>query len=379
MEAIMGKRNKVTTRDIAEYAGVSQSTVSMILSEKKNVSFGEETVEKVKNAAKTLGYHKPCKKKRTPDRSLSKTVMILCPTVSNGYYNAVIHSIVEKAQEYDYTTLTAVTFRSAEREDAYFKIFAENELAGVVSLYPLTKYTEANVLAKRVPVVSIGEKPEGIRFSSVELDSQKPGWMMAEHLVKLGHRHIAFISAPVVKKEISRTRRLAGLQKYYREAGLDPSLIKVFCPTQKTYEEYPHTGAEYRTGYEMAIRALEADTPATAFVGNSDDIAFGILAALADRGIRVPGDISVAGFDNNTMLCGLSDCCHNGRRRGKDESTRAENNHHCYGSDNIICNDIRNDGNKQGKRNQPACPLVCNTLGRCLIFFRILYYTYQPL
>ena len=218
----MGKRNKVTTRDIAEYAGVSQSTVSMILSEKKNVSFGEETVENVKKAAKALGYHKPAKKKRTPDRSLSKTVMILCPTVSNGYYNAVIHSIVEKAQEYDYTTLTAVTFRSAEREDAYFKI-----------------------LAKRIPVVSIGEKPEGIRFSSVELDSQKPGWMMGEHLVKLGHRHIAFISAPVVKKEISRTRRLAGLQQYYREADLDPSLIKVFCPTQKAYEEYPHTGAEH--------------------------------------------------------------------------------------------------------------------------------------
>ena len=207
----MGKRNKVTTRDIAEYAGVSQSTVSMILSEKKNVSFGEETVENVKKAAKALGYHKPAKKKRTPDRSLSKTVMILCPTVSNGYYNAVIHSIVEKAQEYDYTTLTAVTFRSAEREDAYFKIFAENELAGVISLYPLTKYAEANALAKRIPVVSIGEKPEGIRFSSVELDSQKPGWMMAEHLVKLGHRHIAFISAPVVKKEISRTRRLSGM------------------------------------------------------------------------------------------------------------------------------------------------------------------------
>ena len=91
----MGKRNKVTTRDIAEYAGVSQSTVSMILSEKKNVSFGEETVDKVKKAAKALGYHKPAKKKKAPDRSLSKTVMILCPSVSNGYYNTVVHSIVQ--------------------------------------------------------------------------------------------------------------------------------------------------------------------------------------------------------------------------------------------------------------------------------------------
>ena len=51
----------------------------------------------------------------------------------------------------------------------------------------------------------------------------------------------------------------------------------------------------------MTIRALDADTPATAFVGNSDDIAFGILAALADRGIRVPEDISVAGFDNHRL------------------------------------------------------------------------------
>ena len=119
----------------------SQSTVSMILSEKKNVSFGEETVQKVKKAAKSLGYQKPAKKKQAPDRSLSQTIMILCPTISNGYYNAVVHSIIEKAQEYGYTTLTAVTFRSAEREEAYFRLFAENELAGVISLYPLTKYT----------------------------------------------------------------------------------------------------------------------------------------------------------------------------------------------------------------------------------------------
>ena len=124
----MGKRNKVTTRDIAEYTGVSQSTVSMILSEKKNVSFGEETVQKVKKAAKSLGYHKPAKKKQAQDRSLSQTIMILCPTISNGYYSAVIHSIIEKAREYGYTSLTAVTFRSAEREDAYFRLFAENEL-----------------------------------------------------------------------------------------------------------------------------------------------------------------------------------------------------------------------------------------------------------
>ncbi len=296
---IMGKRNKVTTRDIAEYAGVSQSTVSMILSEKKNVSFGEDTIKKVRSAASALGYRKPAGKKKMPDRSLSQTIMILCPTISNGYYHSVVQAIIERAQEYGYTVLTAVTLRQSENENAYFRLFEENELTGVISLYPLTRYTEANALAKRVPVVSIGEKPEGIKFDSIELDSLKPGILMARHLAELGHRRIAFLSAPVVKKEISRTRRLEGLRSGFREMGLDPSAIELYCPSQKIYAGYPTTGAEYKTGYEMTLRALNAGTKATAFIGNSDDIAFGILAAMAEQDFSVPGDFSVAGFDNN--------------------------------------------------------------------------------
>ena len=188
--------------------------------------------------------------------------------------------------------------------------------------------------------MSIGEKSEGIRFNSVELDSQKPGFMMAEHLVQLGHRHIAFISAPVVKKEISRTRRLAGLQQYYRESGLDPTLIKLFCPTLKAYADYPHTGAEYQAGYDMTIRALAAETPATAFVGNSDDIAFGILAALADRGIRVPQDVSVAGFDNHRLSgmpqISLTTVEHSAWRKGQNavEMIHKKNTSRGAGNDN---------------------------------------------
>ena len=72
----MGKRNKVTTRDIAEYTGVSQSSVSMILSNKQNVSFSDETRELVLSAAKKLGYQKPVKKQLNASSKMDKTIVV---------------------------------------------------------------------------------------------------------------------------------------------------------------------------------------------------------------------------------------------------------------------------------------------------------------
>ena len=89
----MGKRNKVTTRDIAEYTGVSQSTVSMILSKKPHVSFSKETVDKVRAAAQELGYRKPQAGIKKKDTALSRSIIVICPILSNGYYSMIIHSM----------------------------------------------------------------------------------------------------------------------------------------------------------------------------------------------------------------------------------------------------------------------------------------------
>ena len=81
----MGKRNKVTTRDIAKAINVSQSTVSMILSDNKNVSFKEETVKLVKKTAKQMGYKKPEVKKRYSNTK--NTIVVICSNLSNSYYS----------------------------------------------------------------------------------------------------------------------------------------------------------------------------------------------------------------------------------------------------------------------------------------------------
>ena len=76
----MGKRNKVTTRDIAEYTGVSQSTVSMILSNKPHVSFSKETIDKVRQGAKELGYKKPVAGVKKKEQALAKSIIVICST-----------------------------------------------------------------------------------------------------------------------------------------------------------------------------------------------------------------------------------------------------------------------------------------------------------
>ena len=328
----MGKRNKVTTRDVAEYAGVSQSTVSMILSGKKNVSFMPETESNVWEAARKLGYKKPVKKALAMENSLSNTILILAPLLTNSYYTTIIHSIVEQAQSQGYDVLTEVTFRDPERESQILSLPKISRLAGIIILYPIRKISEANAIAKNLPVVMVGEKPDNIRFDSVELDSKKPGFLMADHLLSLGHRQIAFICSPIGKHEISRLRRLEGIRMAYEGKGLDKELVRVFTPTSGEFREYAYQSAEYILGYEMCRKVLDSDLPITAFIGHNDMIAYGILAALRERGHRVPRDYSVAGFDNSVLSAmpqiSLTTVEHAAIQKGKDAVNLIHNREH---------------------------------------------------
>ena len=318
----MGKRSKVTTRDIAEYTGLSQSTVSMILSGRQGVSFMPETRETVMNAARELGYKKPQKAAPASETDLKDTILLLAPLLSNSYYTSIIHSITEQAALYNYDVLTAVTFRQEDRESQYLSLGRTGRLAGIIILYPISRITEANALSKDTPMVMIGEKPDRIRFDSIELDSKKPGWLVADHLLSLGHRHMAFVSSPIRKHEISRARRLEGIQLAFRDRGLDESLVEVFQPSPKEFEKYPRQSPEYQIGYDMAKKALAASPAITAFIGQNDMTAYGILSSLRESGYLIPRDYSVAGFDDSIMSSmpqiSLTTVEHAAVQKGKD-------------------------------------------------------------
>ena len=96
----MGKK-KVTSSDIARAAGVSQATVSMILNKKYNVSFTQETIERVEKTARDLGYVVPKRKVRS-DSKCRKLIVVFCPTLTNPYYVMLLQGIEEMAREKGY-------------------------------------------------------------------------------------------------------------------------------------------------------------------------------------------------------------------------------------------------------------------------------------
>lgn len=300
----MGKRKNITTRDIAQYTGLSQATVSMILSQKQNVSFSSQTRKIVQQAARDLGYQMQTRHKEKGKTDLHHTLIVLAPLLSNGYYSTLIHSITTEARKHDYTVFTITTMRKGENEDFYYSLLSHLQIAGIIYLYPPARIQVANALARQIPVVSIGDKPKGSRFDSVELNGIRAGHLMGEYLWSLGHQKITFISAPIVEREISRLHRYQGLKQAFKEHGQSDQAISLKTISQSRYETLSMENAEYQVGFTLAMEALQENTPSTAFVANNDMTALGVMAALQSEGYRIPRDFSVAGFDN-ILLSGL--------------------------------------------------------------------------
>lgn len=293
------KKKRVTTRDIAAACGVSQSTVSMILSGKKGVSFTEETRKKVFETAMALGYEFPNRK--NGDNACEKTILVICPALSSQYYITLLESVAAYGEKFGYTTLTAHTRRKKELEREYLEMARQMKMAGVIFTYPPQSYRLLNEVAGEVPIVLISDPNEQLRVNTIELHSEKPGMMVAEHLISLGHRRIAFLTTPLNEKEIPRIKRLEGIKEAFRRHGLDPGqvLVKEISPQQ--LELFAPGRRYFDTGYYLTLEVLNEDPSVTAFVGTTDMVSMGIMEALSERGFSVPEDYSVCGFDNNFL------------------------------------------------------------------------------
>lgn len=279
----MGKRNKVTTRDIAQATNVSQSTVSMILSENKNVSFKEETVNLVKKTAKQMGYKKPEVKKRYSNAK--NTIVVICSNLSNSYYSMVVSSIIEQASKTKTQIFTISTLRKDDLEKHALSNLKLLKPCGIILLYPPKFVDEWNALSKQIPCIIIGDKPKNLDCDSIELNSFKCGKLLGNHLKQLGHKKIAYISSPLDTTEIGRNERYEGVKSVL-------SNTQVFFNSSKQFELYPIEKREYENGYRLTKQILSDKYDA--YIGNNDMTALGILACLKDHNIKT----SVAGFDN---------------------------------------------------------------------------------
>ena len=297
------RKKKVTSTDIAKAAGVSQSTVSMVLNKKYNVSFSKETVEKVEQAAKDLGYV-PQKRKTRKESKKEKLLVVFCSNLTNPYYVMLLQGIESRAKEQGFGLFVCNTQRDLRMEERYLKMMWELKPLGIIyTCNPSHCFMDlVEELSREIPVAIINNQNEKLNVDAVELDNSKLGRMMARHLLDLGHRKVAYIAPPLTTRQKQRSKRVEGFLKEFAEAGIKDQVI-IKAAREELDLDVAHIDSEYKIGYELTRELLEETKDITAIVGLNDMIAFGILDALYEAKIKVPGDISVMGCDNTLFAC----------------------------------------------------------------------------
>ncbi|MFR1786289.1 MAG: LacI family DNA-binding transcriptional regulator [Ruthenibacterium lactatiformans] len=288
---------KATSQDVAELAGVSQATVSLILNNSDKITFSNETKERVLAAAQKLNYRLPQRKKQR-EKKASNMLLVLTPTLTNQYYAELIQAIEDYADTLDYRVIVCNTFRKPDLEKFYLDTFVGAHVDGIIYLFcPASRAWWSRSL-----VHTRGhhrEKLDDLSICSIELNSMNAGAMLAEHLYQLGHRKLVFISTPFNQLTLAREQRLEGIRKQLELHGVTDGL-EVLVADRQAEADSQDDGLpyEYSVGRQLTAELIRRESMATALIGVNDMTALGILSELAAQGLRVPRDFSVCGFDN---------------------------------------------------------------------------------
>lgn len=274
-------------REVARQAGVSVATVSRALRSPDQVS--PATIDKVRSAAEKLGYVYNVTA-RDILKGRSTVIGLLVPTSSSTLFGETIHGVQDVATEAGYSVIQGATRYDQATEDALIEMLLERRVHSLV-LTGVTLHNEERIrkLASDqwTRLVVVWEKPRAVPgISYVGIDNRDAAERMTNHLIELGHRRIGMIVGP-----FSRTARVRHRLEGYREAlekagiAFDPEIVMERRP-------------DLLEGREAMEMLMSLDDRPTAVFAASDLFAIGALRAAKLRGLSVPGDVSIAGFDD---------------------------------------------------------------------------------
>lgn len=289
-------KRKPTLDDIAALAGVSKTAVSMILNEKKGVTFLEETIEKVHEAAKELGYAKKTPKLQKMSIFNKNTILVLAPTIASPFFTTLVQSIEQEADKHDIHVIIQNTFRDKEKELKYLEQIRDSNLYGLVLTMLPHHPRLLEEINESIPVVIINERSFHADLDTVEVDNYSAGVLIAEHMIKLGHKHIAYITTALSTLNLARLRRLEGINDTYRKLCPEGT-VTVKSKRVRPVDEIRNIDLEHDTGFDLAHEILPYKE-ITGIVASTDMIAYGVMDALKENGFSIPEDYSVCGFDN---------------------------------------------------------------------------------
>ena len=274
---------RVNIQEVAKEAGVSPSTVSRALNGFPGIS--EKTRERIVEIARKLNY-RPNYRGQILTTQSTKNIGLLITDIANPFFPELVMGAEEYASKSGYTVLLGNTSESEEKETNYLDFFSRGPVDGIIISASRVSNEHIIMLAEEgLPIVVINRILEHPKISYVSTDMEKGGYLATMHLLRLGHSKIAFINGPK-HSEVSQ-RRLEGYKKALKEAGIDynSDLISFNVPISES-------------GYKEAIKLLCTGEAPTAIFTYNDVMAFGVIKAAKELGIKIPEELSVVGFDD---------------------------------------------------------------------------------
>ncbi len=279
----MRKTKRPTMKDVARLAGVSIQTVSTVVNDRATIS--DETRARILAAIDELGY-KPLALARSLRTGSTRTIALVISDITNPFFAKLAETVEDLAHRAGYNLVLCNTHGDPDRERRYMQLATLNWVDGL--LFVSTADTMHGLEPLRtfgIPVVAVDRIPSGYDGPWVILDNMATGRMVADHLLSLGHHHLAHISGPLDLR-LSR-ERLHGFEEAVRGAGLTP---------------VGHEAGDERwscaSGYSAMETLLRREQLPTAVFAANDRLAIGAMRAIADAGLSVPADISIVGVDD---------------------------------------------------------------------------------
>jgi LacI family transcriptional regulator len=274
-------------QEVAQSAGVSLKTVSRVLNNEPNVR--EETRARVEAAARALNY-RPHPSARSLAGRRSFVIALLYDNPSNNYVMEILSGVLDACDEQRYhMVLLPLPYTSTDFAAAVDALTAHSRPDGLILTPPLTDQPALVDLLKQLRIPFANVSPKDYEHSvGVTLDERQAVCDMMAHLIALGHRRIAHITGHPAHG--ASGWRLAGYREALDRAGL------VFDPDLVIDGEF-----SFDSGVSAARRLFALPNPPTAVFAANDDMAAGVIRVASERGLVVPRDVSVCGFDDTPM------------------------------------------------------------------------------
>jgi LacI family transcriptional regulator len=275
-----------TLRDVAERAGVHPSTASRALNPSTRSLVNEDTVSRVLEAARQLGY-RPNSLARALKTNRTFTIGMLVPDLTNPLFPPIVRGIEDSLGEADYTLILANTDNDAQKEHSIVRTMLARRVDGLILATAQRKAPVIDELIEAgMPVVLVNRTMDEPRVPSVTGDDHAGIGLAVRHLVSLGHRRIAHVAGPQhVTTGLTRYQSFIAWMKSEGQEP-DPELI-VFA---EWFSEEP--------GAKAFQELIDRRDDFTAVVAANDLIAIGCYDVLKERDLRVAVDVSVVGYND---------------------------------------------------------------------------------